>query len=215
MFMINRLVPLIAVVVLWAGSLRAEVWCGQGPLTPLDHPCPPAPEGALSRAVTERRNMWTALDGVSSVESKKSESGNEVIWVRVGPNFAKSSMSQISPSAEGVPVVILPSSTQVGEFAVGVLSSGSGSHPADATSLRSSLATRANSKEVYSEVIHNYGKSWLGLPGVIEIGPARCADDSCDFGSVGITVQRQLLSLARMKIPGSVDGVPIVLISQE
>jgi hypothetical protein len=193
---------LLTAVLLSAASLHAEIWCGQGPSTLLDHPCVPPSEAAVSRVVLKYRNAWIALTGVSSVELAKSQNGEE-IRVRVGPDFANPNRGRIPPSADGIPVVILPASAATGDFIVRSFPRPSGDNGS---------RSRTRSEDAYLEVIHNSGERWLALPGVIGIGPVDCADDGCDFGSVGISVQRQLLGSARKQIPSSVDGVPIVLI---
>ena len=209
----------MATIVLGADALRAEMWCGQGPLTPLDHRCESAPKAVVSAAVRKVRNEWSDLTkAVWKVESVTPKNGGEEILVYIDPTlgFAESTRSQMPASIEGIPVVILPDRMPSGGVNIGAhyRSYRSAGNEADDAGNRSNREREASEK-AYWLAVHRYRERWLALPGVLGIGPAKCADDGCDFGSVGITVQRQLLGVARHEIPFSVDGVPIVLIPQD
>jgi hypothetical protein len=197
---------MMAVVLLCATRLRAEIWCGQSRLAPLDHPCAPAPRVAVSRAVLKYRNDWMALKGVLSVDSAESEEGDGEIWVRVAPDFTNPNESLIPASAGGIPVVILPGDTTIGAFGSDFLPLGPGNHKAEDC---------GKSEWSYSAAVKKYRERWLAVPGVVGIRPVKFDHEICEFGAVGITVQRQLLGLARKQIPNDVDGVPVVLISQD
>jgi len=202
--MIKALLLLTAAIALGAGTPRAEMWCGRGPLTTLDHPCT---SGDL---------------GVWKVESVTSKNGNAEILVYVDPalGFAESTRRQIPTSVAGVPVVIFPdrlgTGGQIGSRYYSTVDEAiKRSDREKRVAAEKALADREASEKAYRLALHQYGKRWLAQPGVLGIGPSKCDADACDFGSVGITVQRQLLDATRTKIPSSVNGVPIVLIPQD
>lgn len=215
----KRLLLLTAMVVLWTGGSRAEMWCGRSPSAPLDHPCDAAAKTALSAAVLRYRNEWMALGGIREVELITSQNGGDEILVRVDLHFADPPRSQIPASVDSVPVVILPGAPPGPETAPVW---GEGSSPGapetaeeDQVRRQSELKEREAAEKAYSLTVHKYGKRWLALPGVIGIGPSKCDRDGCDFGSVGIAVQRQFLDVTRSKIPRSVNGVATILIPQD
>ncbi|MGC1343910.1 MAG: hypothetical protein WA854_16375, partial [Candidatus Binataceae bacterium] len=215
----KRLLLLTAMVVLWTGGSRAEMWCGRSPSAPLDHPCDAAAKTALSAAVLRYRNEWMALGGIREVELITSQNGGDEILVRVDLHFADPPRSQIPASVDSVPVVILPGAPPGPETAP-VWGEGSGpgapeTAEEDQVRRQSELKEREAAEKAYSLTVHKYGKRWLALPGVIGIGPSKCDRDGCDFGSVGIAVQRQFLDVTRNKIPRSVNGVATVLIPQD
>jgi|SRR5208282_4417208 len=216
--MIKALLLLTAAIVLGAGALRAEMWCGRGSLTPLEHPCESAPKAAVSAAVRKYRNEWIDLiKAVWRVESAAPKNGSEEILVYVDPTLGltESTRSQIPASIEGIPVVLLPDRMPSGGMNIaGHYSSYPASPEADEAGNRSNREREASEK-AYRLVVHKYGDDWLAVPGVLGIGPSSCDANRCDFGAVGIVVQRQLLNLTRSKIPSSVDGVPTILIPQD
>ena len=63
-------------------------------------------------------------------------------------------------------------------------------------------------------IVQEYGDDWDDVPGVLGIG-AKCNDDGCDFRTVEVSVQRELLPAARNSIPRSVNGVRIVLTPED
>src|SRR5208282_5427074 len=148
--MIKCLLLLTAIVASWAGGLRAEMLCGRGPSTPLDHPCAAAPKAAISAAVLKYRDEWMRLLGVGKVELATSKSGSDEIWVHVDLHFEESGRSQIPASLDGVPVVILPGfppGPEIGDF---VSQSRSGSPEADEAADRLNQAKREASEKSYS-----------------------------------------------------------------
>src|SRR5208282_3277427 len=87
--MIKALLLLTAAIVLGAGAPRAEMWCGPGLLTPLDHPCTAAPKAAVSAAVRKYRSEWIDLiKAVWRVESATPKNGSEEILVYVDPTLS-------------------------------------------------------------------------------------------------------------------------------
>jgi hypothetical protein len=210
--MTKRLFLLTAVIMWWATSLHAEVWCGRGASPSLNHACVPAAKATISRrAFLDSRDEWMAQKGVWSVESAKSVSGGEEIWVSVGPDFANPNRTEIPASESGVPVVIVPASTEK----LGVIIREGTFGPTPSGAQKRQPQNSVGAEEAYSDVVHANSEYWLALPGVIGIGPARCSDDGCDFSSVGVIVQPQLLKSTQKQIPSYINGVPIVLIPQD
>lgn len=215
----KRLLLLMAMMVLWTGGSRAEMWCGRNRSAPLDHPCGAVPKTALSAAVLKYRSEWMKLGGIGKVELVPSHNGSDEILIHVDPHFADPPRSQIPAAVDGVPVVILPG------FPTGPEAAplwGEGSSPGapetaeeDEARRQSKLKEREAAEKAYSLTVHKYWKRWLAMPGVIGIGPSECDRDGCDFGSVGIAVQRQFLDVTRSKIPRSLNGVATVLIPQD
>jgi hypothetical protein len=64
-------------------------------------------------------------------------------------------------------------------------------------------------------IVQKYAHLWHKLPGVLGVGPASCDHDGCDLSAIAVTVQRELLPVARGEIPDSVNGVPIVLTPED
>ena len=228
--------PLLAVILLalilvsFTRPSRAEPWCGDGPGTALSHPCTDDDDNqALDDAIAKYRDEWMRLKGVWSVEEGDDENHNRVanIEVRVESASVISVRKQIPSAVDGIPVVILP-----GEIPSGV-SIGSftrrGSDDGEAVRSPSEVAKEAaeearrvrleedrkKAEDLYSSVVLKYGYHWMDLPGVTGMTPANCNRDGCDFTTVGVTVQRELLPETRREIPSSVDGERIELIPED
>lgn len=235
----RRLSLLALIGIFWTGALQAEMWCGRGPSTPLDHPCGAVLERA-SGAAAKCSREWLELSPVRRVLPTTTKNGGEEIWVYVDEYFSRSERSKIRDSVEGIPVVIFPdyspsyftSHSSLGQdFGSLPNSAGSGAHnqsitpeqeAAEATlEKKRQAAQNASEKKrtavakAYTVAVNRYRERWLALPGVLGIGPSKCDDTSCDFASVGIAVQRQFLDMTRSKIPRSVDGVATVLIPRD
>src|SRR5208282_292632 len=210
--MMKVLLLLMTTVMLWAGGLRAEMWCGQGAQAALDHPCGSPTKRTAAAAAAKYNSEWTNLVGVDKVEQASSKYGGEEIRVHVDLHFESSSRTGIPASLDGIPVVIFPG------FPAGPDLGNPFGSLANTEKARSEQAEREKSEaaeKAYRLVVHKYGDDWLAVPGVLGIGPSSCDANRCDFGAVGIVVQRQLLNLTRSKIPSSVDGVPTILIPQD
>lgn len=231
----RRVLLLSAIGALWAGGLRAEIWCSSGSLTVLNHPCGAVSKAAASATVVKYAGEWMNLPGVRRVESVTSKRGGEEIWVYVDEDFSKSDRSKIPASVGGVPVAIFPDFSPIPELGspFGALSNSRGPEALNPSILQEreaaekALEEKRNAAEealekkrnavgkAYALAVNKYRERWLALPGVLGIGPSKCDGDGCDFGSVGIIVQRQFLDVTRAKIPISVDALPTVLIPQD
>ncbi|HVA79070.1 MAG TPA: hypothetical protein VNF27_14300 [Candidatus Binataceae bacterium] len=229
----RKLSLLVLIGIFWTGALRAEMWCGPGPSTPLDHPCGAVSERAASTAATKYSSEWLNLSTVRRVEPTTKKNGGEEIWVYVDEYFSRSERSKIPDCVEGIPVVIFPDYSPITFTYFGSLSNSAGSgarnqsitpeQEAAEKTLEKKRQAAQNASEkkrmaiakAYTDAVNKYRKRWLALPGVLGIGPSKCDDTSCDFGSVGIAVQRQFVDATRSKIPRFVDGVPTVLIPQD
>lgn len=227
------LLLLALIGIFWTGALRAEMWCGSGPSTPLDHPCGGVSERAASAAVATYSREWTNLPTVRMVLPTTAKNGHEQIEVYVDDNFGRADRSKIRDCVEGIPVVIIPdfSPADFTFFGSFPISPGTGAHNQSMTpgqeaaekilekqrkaAQDASEKKRAAVAKAYTVSVNRYRERWLALPGVLGIGPSKCDDNSCDFASVGIAVQRQFLDVARSKIPASVDGVATVLIPRD
>lgn len=232
MAMRRRLSLLALIGIFWTGALRAEMWCGRGPSTTLDHPCSAVSARAFVAAAAKYSGEWMNLPAVQRVMPTTTKSGGEEIWVYVDKDFGRPDRSKIRDCVEGIPIVIFPDYSPILELGTpfGALSNsaGSGAHvqsitPEQEAALekKRQAAQDASEKkrnavaEAYTTAVNRYRERWLALPGVLGIGPSKCDDNSCDFASVGIAVQRQFLDVTRSKIPASVDGVATVLIPRE
>lgn len=232
MTMRRRLLLLALIEVFWTGGLRAEMWCGRGPSATLDHRCGAVSERAASAVAAKYSGEWMNLPSVRRVLSATGKNGGKEIWIYVDEDFGGPDRSKIPPFVEGIPIVIFPDYSPILELGTpfGALSNsaGSGAHvqsitPEQEAALekKRQAAQDASEKkrnavaEAYTTAVNRYRERWLALPGVLGIGPSKCDDNSCDFASVGIAVQRQFLDVTRSKIPASVDGVATVLIPRE
>lgn len=221
--------------IFWTGGLRAEMWCGRGPSTTLDHPCAAVSERAFVAAAAKYSGEWMNLSTVQKVVPSTTKGGGEEISVYVDENFSRPDRSKIRDCVEGIPVVIFPDYSPILKLGTpfGTLSNptGPGAYNQSSTpkqevaeetlekkrqTARSvSEEKRKNVANAYTDAVNRYRERWLALPGVLGIGPSKCDDNSCDFSSVGIAVQRQFLDVTRSKIPASVDGVATVLIPRD
>ncbi|MGO9606885.1 MAG: hypothetical protein ACLQAT_26425 [Candidatus Binataceae bacterium] len=185
----------------------------------------PLPRVAASPAILKRGHEWRSLVGVGDVELVAAKNGSKELWVHVNRYFEESCRSQIPPSVDGVPVVILPGfppGPEADAFGEGC-SSTVAKTPEDCRRLiqeeheaaEKAQAKREADEKVYSVAVNKYAEAWLAQPGVLGIGPSKCDADACDFSSVGIIVQSKLEDVARSKIASSVDGVPVVLTPQD
>jgi hypothetical protein len=77
------------------------------------------------------------------------------------------------------------------------------------------IKDRDKAEASYAFIVRKYAHLWHKVPGVLGIGPATCDRDGCDVSAVQVTVQRELLPVARGEIPDSVNGVQIVLAPED
>ncbi len=203
------------ILLLAAQQSRADMWCGDGPGTRLSHPCTDDDDDPAVSAVIEKyQDQWIKLDGVYEVDDGDTYH-NRVpsIAVHVDPAFASvdSVRKRIPASADGIPVVVVPGKTPEAGGAVGHFSyNATQPDPEEVARRARKQDEQARAQKSYNLVLHHYGEGWDDLPGVLGMGP-KCASNGCDFKTIEITVQRDLLSQARDEIPSSVNGVRIVL----
>jgi hypothetical protein len=230
--MMKRGLLLLALIgIFWTGGLRAEMWCGRGPSTTLDHPCGAVSERAFVAAAVKYRGEWMNLPTVQKVIPTTTKSGGEEISVYVDDDFGRPDRSKILDCVGGIPVVIFPDYSSFIDFGSLPYSPGFGVHnqsitpeqeaTEEALEKKRQAVQNASEKKrnaiakAYTAAVNRYRKRWLALPGVLGIGPSKCDDTSCDFAAMGIAVQRQFLDVTRSKIPHSVNGVPIVLMPRD
>ncbi len=215
----NTFAPRLAVVVLLPFVLvlivrqsRAEMWCGDGPGTELSHPCTDADENpAVDAALAKYQDRWIDIEGVYSVEAGDDyHDGVPDIEVHVETASVDSAKKLIPTSVDGIPVVIVPGKMPV-FGAVGSWSSDRAENARLARQMEEREKARAKYEPAYAQVVQDYGDSWMDLPGVMGIGPKCDNEDTCDFSTAVVGVQRELLPEAEREIPISVYGIKIVL----
>jgi hypothetical protein len=211
---------LLPVILVLAGrQSRADMWCGDGPGTALSHPCTDADDysPAVEHAVKKYQDRWMRLEGVWSVDEGDTYH-NRVpnIEVHVEPASVASVRKKIPSSMDGIPVEIVPGEMPTGGAA---FIFGGPIDPAERARRVRQLEDREKAREkyepAYNLVFQMYGDRWDDLPGVIGMGPGKCDDHGCDFKTIEVTVQRELLPEARREIPSSVNGVRIVLVPED
>jgi hypothetical protein len=232
--LVRRLTAILLSVLLTSAARqsRAETWCGDGPGTGLSHPCADADDDnpAVDDAIAKYRDQWMRLKGVWNVDQSDDPYNTRVvnIEVHVESTAAAAVRKQIPSLVDGIPIVIVPGEIPGGldVFEVGAPSNGRqqsdrrSSDPAQGPSLvpqdeDPQDEDREKDEELYNSVVQKYGYHWMDLPGVTGIVPAKCDRNGCDFKTVGVTVQRQLLPDARKEIPASINGERILLIPDD
>jgi len=218
---------LSVLLTLAARQSRAEMWCGDGPGTALSHPCADGDDDnpAVEDAIAKYRDRWMRLKGVWSVEQGDDQYHNRVadIEVHVESTTVAAVRKQIPSSVDRIPIVIVPGEIPTGlDSFVGLPVSNrlpqSDRRSSDATegaSLVSQDEDRKKDEDLYVSVVQKYGYHWMDLPGVTRIEPAKCDRNGCDFKTVEVSVQRQLLPEARKEIPASINGERIVLTPED
>jgi len=124
----RKLLLLVLIGIFWTGALRAEMWCGNGPSAPLDHPCGAVSERATSAAVAKYSREWTNLPTVRTVLPTTAKNGGEEIEVYVDDEFGRPDRSKIRDCVEGIPVVIFPDYSSFIDFGSLPYAPGSGAH---------------------------------------------------------------------------------------
>ncbi len=205
-----------------ARPARAEMWCGDGPGTKLSHPCTDDDDDpAVSAAIDKYQEQWMNLPGVSLVDHNDTYHNRaQSIVVDVDAAFVESVKKQIPASVDGIPVVIVPVKksdsentehfVDTGHFAYGPPAQRPPNDPAELARRAVQQADQEEAGKSYALVLQQYGDRWDKMPGVLGFTP-KCDPNGCDFKTIEISVQRELLSQARDEIPGSVNGVRIVL----
>jgi hypothetical protein len=207
------------ILVLIARQSHAETWCGDGPGTELSHPCADADENpAVNAAVAKYQDRWIQIEGVYSVDAGDDyHNGVPNIEVHVETASVASAKKQIPTSVGGIPVVIVPGKMPEAGVHVGYWSSDGAENARLARQIEEREKARAKYEPAYTQVVQDYGDSWMDLPGVMGIGP-KCDndnEDACDFSTAVVGVQRELLPEAEREIPSSVYGIKIVLSPQD
>jgi hypothetical protein len=205
----------IAFVLLLTGSAHAELWCGNGPGTPLDHPCDDRDtqaDPAVEAAISKYENQWMSIHGVWNVTAGTTQTGDpREIRVFVEPKQLAHARELIPSDADGITVTLIARKIPQGDGLVQVAGFRSDSGPPDREALEKQEKAKA-AEAAYSETMREYSDQWNDLPGVIGMGPAKCKASECDFSKIKITVQAQFMDDVREHIPSNVNGVSIVLV---
>lgn len=199
-----------------SAQARAELWCGRGPGTPLDHPCSAEDteeDPAVAAAVASHTNEWMTVQGVWQVSAGTIQTGNPLeIRVYVEPSQLATAKQQIPSEIDEIPVHLVAKKIPTG----GRLTSFSKVNQSDPPPYDPAAAQRqANARlaeAVYAETMREYGEQWNDLPGVVGLGPKQCDEHQCDFSAIRITVQAQFMSDVKERITDSVNGIPIVFV---
>jgi hypothetical protein len=194
----------------------AELWCGRGPGTPLDHPCSAEDteeDPTVAAAVASHTNEWMTVQGVWQVSAGTIQTGNPLeIRVYVEPAQLATAKQQIPSETDDIPVHLVAKKIPTG----GRLTSFSKVSQSDPPPYDPAAAQRqANARlaeAVYAETMREYGEQWNDLPGVVGLGPKKCDEHQCDFSAIRITVQGQFMSDVKERITDSVNGIPIVFV---
>ena len=105
-----RLATLILVVGIVAEA-RAELWCGRGPGTPLDHPCSAEDteeDPAVAAAVASHTNEWMMVQGVWQVSAGTIQTGTTFeIRVYVEPSGFVLARQRIPSQVDDIPVRLI------------------------------------------------------------------------------------------------------------
>lgn len=204
----------IALVLFFSGRAHAELWCGNGPGTPLDHPCDDRDtqtDPAVEAAISKYENQWMSIHGVWNVTAGTSQTGDpREIRIFVEPKRIAQVREQIPSDADGITVTLIARKMPEGSSFLQIARVPDAGPP-DPKELEKREKARA-AEAAYSETMREYSDQWNDLPGVIGMGPAKCKAGECDFSKIKITVQAQFMDDAREQIPSNVNGVSIVLV---
>jgi hypothetical protein len=201
-FMASYRFTIIALVLLWASPVNADIWCGYGPDSPtLDHSCSDDID-RLARAVAnfKAERQWEKIPGVMEVGSGINIDHGFYVAIQVyvnPPSMIPSVVAQVPKSIDGVPILVVPPEVAViGDASSTNCKSGWSNDPADSA---------------YLPIEKQYSPEWMKLPGVLTMGP-QCKDGCCDSTKLEVSVQGPLIDSVRNHIPASIDGVPILLV---
>ena len=197
-------------------TARAELWCGSGPGTQLDHPCSDQDteeDPAVAASVASHASVWMMLHGVWQVSAGTIQTGNPLeIRVYVEPSQAAAAKQQIPSEVDDIPVRLvvkkIPAGPGLTSFSKVRQSDPPPYDPTDAERQASARLAEA----VYADTMREYGEQWNDLPGVVGLAPKKCDEHGCDFTTIQITVQAQLLTDVQERITNSVNGIPILFV---
>lgn len=206
------IIAAISIVLSLGSQVRAELWCGNGRGTPLDHPCTDQdtePDPAVAALAAKYSEQWMAVQGVWEVNPGTNQTGTPMeIRVYVEPLQLAAARDRIPSEVENVPVTFVPKAAPKG--------SGSRSFQQVRTINDRDTAEHQEKerelKTAFSDTMANYGREWNDLPGVIDVGPGKCKGPECDFTTIKIRVQAQFLDDVKEQIPNMVNGIPVVFI---
>jgi hypothetical protein len=203
----------IALVLVGNVPARAELWCGSGRGTPLDHPCTDQdaqPDPAVVAVAEKYSAQWMAVHGVWQVSAGTNQTGTPMeIRVYVQPPQVATARDQIPSEVENIPVSFIPKQMPTGTSrSFLALTNSDANDPTAAERQEKNRVAQA----AFSEAIGEFGRHWNDLPGVIGVGPGKCKGSDCDYSAIKITVQAQFMDDVKQQIPATVDGVPVVFI---
>jgi len=203
----------IAIALTMGAPARAELWCGNGRGTPLDHPCTEQDteqDPAVAATVDKYSEQWRAVHGVWQVSAGTNQTGTTMeIRVYVEPQQLAAAKDRIPSEVDGIPVAFVPKTIPRGTGGSFIQLSKTNTYDPEA-------AERQEKEQVlraaFSDAMQSYGRTWNDLPGVIDVGPGKCKGAECDFTSIKIVVQAQFLDEVKAQIPDAVNGIPVVFI---
>lgn len=195
-------------------SLRfsaAEMWCGNGLGTPLNHPCTDADDvdnPAIEAVIKKYQNAWILVDGVLKTEEAETYNSRPVeIQVSCEPASMRTARKKIPSSVNGFPIVFVRGEPAYALPAIYSL-------PVDPEEEERKQKI-AEDNESSDAVMAEYGDRWNDLPGVISVDQhCKEGDDEepCRYRNITILVQHELLSSVQSEVPEAVRGVPIKVV---
>jgi hypothetical protein len=107
-----------------AGSGKAEMWCGYGSGTALDHPCQDD-NSSIDAVLDEYKGEWAAICGVDEIGTVINQCGyfEEIDIIVTAPSEIQSIREKIPESVQGSPIAVVPPGTATG-FGSGLSMSG-------------------------------------------------------------------------------------------
>jgi hypothetical protein len=210
------LVAALLIVAAISVEARAELWCGRGPGTPLDHPCSDEDteeDPAVATAVASYTNEWMMVHGVWQVSAGTIQTGNPLeITVYVEPTQLATAKQQIPSEIDDIPVRLVAKKIPArGRLTSFPKVSQSEQGPYDSTAAERQASGRL-AEAVYAQTMGEYGEQWNDLPGVVSMGPKKCDERGCDLNAIRITVQAQFMRDVKERITDSVNGIPVVFV---
>ena len=205
-----------ALVLALAGPVHAELWCGNGRGTPLDHPCSEQDteqDPAVAATVAKYSDQWMAVHGVWQVSAGTNQTGTPLeIRVYVEPQQLLAAKDQIPSEVEGIPVAFVPKAAPKGSGSRSFLQIRRWGEGANDSETAEHQENERVLRAAFSDTLQTYAQEWNDLPGVIDVGPGKCKGTECDFTSIKIVVQAQFLEDVKDQIPQTVNGIPVVFI---
>jgi len=195
---------------------RAELWCGRGAGTPLDHPCSAEDteeDPTVAAAVASHTNEWMTVQGVWQVSAGTIQTGNPLeIRVYVEPSQLATAKQQIPSQIDDIPVHLVAKKIPTEGRLIGFSKVSQSDPPPYDPGAAQRQANARLAEAVYAETMREYGEQWNDLPGVVGLGPKKCDEHQCDFSAIRITVQAQFMSDVKERITHSVNGIPIAFV---